>query len=203
MNKEETPMKTLAQSFNPHQAVFRTAGLFLAAGLLWTLIHLLQPLANPVALQSSDSGTITEPAPRNVEEHKRAITSYLAAKYHRHTKTVRQYVDLAFLEAAKHPNVPPELPIAVMLKESSLDPKAKSGYGAEGLMQVVRRMHPEKVHRRESLLDPRVNIRVGAQILQQYIAQKGRVDEALVKYSGNADGYADFVLQQMKVLQAI
>lgn len=137
------------------------------------------------------------------DEARRAlITAHLASKYKRHEDAVRMYVDLAFEEAQKHPDVTPELILAVIQKESSLRPWVKSNYGAEGLMQVVRRWHPEKVQDEESLLEPDVNIRVGAQILQEYIRQKqGDLKAALVKYSGNAKGYANYVLAEATVLQ--
>jgi len=194
-------MKMQVKSYTRNQAIFAVSGLIVAGALLWTLIQVLQTLAHPA--QQVAAGAITEMPVRDVETRKQAITRYLAAKYHRHVGSVRQYVDLAFREAAKHPDVRPETLLAMMQKESSLAYKAKSNYGAEGLMQVVRRWHPEKLGRRESLIDPRVNIRVGATILQQYINEKGQLEEALVKYSGNADGYADFVMRETKVLQAI
>lgn len=177
------------------------SGLVLAAGLLWVLVRVLQlPPAPPEVPNRVIS--VEQPS-KSVEQRKRAITSYLAARYKQHTKVVRSYVDMAWRESAKHPAVAPELILAVIQKESSLRPQVSSTYGAQGLMQVVRRWHPEKVGRKESLLDPRVNIRVGAQILQQYIEEKGHVEEALVKYSGNATGYADFVIREKNVLQQI
>ncbi|KVP96813.1 hypothetical protein WJ96_06180 [Burkholderia ubonensis] len=180
------------------------SGLILAAGLLWSLVWVLQPRPAPIPdpEHSKVSGVIEKPT-KSVEQRKQAITTYLATRYKRHTKVVRSYVDLAWRESAKHPGVEPELILAVIQKESSLISKASNSYGAQGLMQVVRRWHPEKVGRKESLLDPRVNIRVGAQILQQYIEEKGHVEQALVKYSGNATGYSDFVMREQKVLQDI
>ena len=113
------------------------------------------------------------------------------------------YVDTAFRESKKNPDVKPELILAIIQKESSLSHEIKNRYGAEGLMQVVRRYHREKLERKESLLNPKVNIRVGAQIMQEYISHHGALAPALVRYSGNAKGYADFVLREMAVLQDI
>ncbi len=79
----------------------------------------------------------------------------------------------------------------------------RSKYGAEGAMHVVRRFHPEKLSKKESLMTPGVNVRVGAQILQEYITETGAIEPALVKYSGKANGYAEFVMRETKVLQAI
>lgn len=134
---------------------------------------------------------------------KAAITEYLSEKFKKTPEIVRQMVDYAWDAAAKHKNVTPELILAVIQKESSLRIHARSGYGAEGLMQVVPRWHPEKLHPGESLYDLKVNIRVGAAILQEYIDKEGQLAKALVKYSANAGGYPDFVITEMERLQNI
>lgn len=139
------------------------------------------------------------------EEARRAsISEYLASTYAIPSFQARSYVDTAWVEAEKHPDVTPELLIAVMRKESSLQAHAQSGYGAEGLMQVVSRFHREKLARGESLIEPKVNIRVGAEILQEYLTQsKGNMRRALAKYSGNAHNYASQVLSNKRQLEAI
>lgn len=193
-------MQFLVKRCPRNQAIFVIAGLLIAAALLFTFARILQTMAPRTPVQTVSVEQLEAEA---VEKRKRDITRYLAAKYRQAVADVRSYVDLAWDEAAKHPDVTPEMALAIMMKESSLIPTAKSGYGAEGLMQVVRRMHGEKLAETESLMDPRVNVRVGTQILQQYIKSKGQVELALVKYSGNARGYADFVMRETAILQAI
>jgi len=135
---------------------------------------------------------------------KEKIAEHLATKYNRPYEDVRQYVHLAWQEAEKHPDVTPELILAVIQKESSLQPTAASSYGAHGLMQVVPRFHSEKIERNESLKRPEVNIRVGTQILQEYLsASRGNLTRALKKYSGNAKGYEKYVRQKMNELKRI
>lgn len=126
-----------------------------------------------------------------------AQTQYLAAKFRQNESAIRKYVELAWNEASKRNGMPPELLIAMMQKESSLRPKVQSSYGAQGLMQVVRRWHHDKLHPSESLFDPEVNIRVGADVLAQYLEEAGgSLSKALGKYSGNAQGYATKVLKE-------
>lgn len=138
------------------------------------------------------------------EAGKQAQTRYLVTKWGRHPKLVREFVNLAWDEASKRDGLDPELLIAIMQKESSLRPKVKSRYGAEGLMQVVRRWHGEKLNSKESLFDPKVNIRVGADILEEYIElANGNMDKALAKYSGNARGYANTVLKESRKLARV
>jgi soluble lytic murein transglycosylase-like protein len=126
-----------------------------------------------------------------------AQTQYLVAKFRRSELAIRKFVELAWKEASKRNGVPPELLIAVMQKESSLRPSVESHYGAQGLMQVVRRWHPDKLLPSESLFDPEVNIRVGAAVLEEYLDHAdGSLTTALAKYSGNARGYATRVLSE-------
>ena len=196
--------------FVRNQKTCAFAGLTLAAGLLVLFISIVQHwrpiiLLDPAELESPEVGASAEPKrpKESVEQRKRAITLYLSEKYKVKRWLVRSYVDIAWRESAKHPGVEPELLLAVMQRESSLCPVVSNSYGAVGLMQVVRRWHPEKLGARESLKDPRVNIRVGAQILQDYIQEKGHLEPALVKYSGDAPGYAAFVLNARKILKSL
>lgn len=138
------------------------------------------------------------------EVKKQAQTRYLAAKFKKKEAIVRQYVDLAWAEANKRERLDPELLIAIMQKESAFRPKVQSRYGAQGLMQVVRRWHHDKLHPSESLFDPEVNIRVGADVLEEYLAQAGgNMDGALRKYSGNAHGYVNTILKESRTLARV
>ncbi|NYT59963.1 transglycosylase SLT domain-containing protein [Alcaligenaceae bacterium] len=135
------------------------------------------------------------------EAAKQAQANYLATKFRRNPKFVRQYVDLAWAEAEKRDGIEPELLIAIMQKESSFRPKVQSRYGAQGLMQVVRRWHREKLHPSESLFDPEVNVRVGTDILEEYLeSADGSLAKALSKYSGNARGYTNKILKESRKL---
>ncbi|TKR56366.1 hypothetical protein D7I39_06625 [Allopusillimonas ginsengisoli] len=138
------------------------------------------------------------------EASKRAQTQYLAKKFGQHVKIVRQYVDYAWAEASKRDGIEPELLIAIMQKESSLRPRVQSRYGAQGLMQVIRKWHGEKLRPSESLFDPEVNIRVGSDILEEYLEMAGgSLPKALKKYSGNARGYSNTVLKESRKLALV
>jgi len=162
------------------------------------------------------TGDATVPQPRleRLGEHhmqavaeeagKQAQTRYLAKKFKQAPTAIRKYVDLAWAEAEKRDGIEPELLIAIMQKESSLRPKVQSRYGAQGLMQVVRRWHREKLDRSESLFDPEVNIRVGADILEEYLELAGgSLTKALHKYSGNARGYPNKILNESRKLAQV
>lgn len=135
------------------------------------------------------------------EASKQAQTDYLAKKFRLSPKVVRKYVDLAWAEAENREGIEPELLIAIMQKESSLRARVQNRYGAQGLMQVVRRWHREKLSASESLLDPAVNVRVGADILEEYLEWAGgNLAKALKKYSGNARGYTNKILSESRKL---
>ncbi len=138
------------------------------------------------------------------EASKQAQAEYLAKKFRKSLTVMRNYVDLAWNEAQASDGLTPELLIAIMQKESSLRPKIQSRYGAQGLMQVVRRWHRDKLHPSESLFDPQVNVRVGTDVLQEYLdAANGNLNKALRKYSGNTPGYAGKVLKASRELAHI
>lgn len=142
--------------------------------------------------------------PSEDEAKIQAQAEYLATKFPVSLSAIRGYVELAWKEAARREGLPAELLIAMMQKESSLRAKVQSRYGAQGLMQVVRRWHRDKLHHSESLFDPEVNIRVAADVLEEYLEDAGgSLRKALVKYSGNARGYAATVLKESNRLARI
>lgn len=138
------------------------------------------------------------------EIKKQAQTRYLAARLKKRETSVRKFVDLAWAEAGKREKLDPELLIAIIQKESAFRPTVQSSYGAQGLMQVVRRWHHDKLRPSESLFDPEVNIRVGADVLEEYLASAdGNLDHALRKYSGNAPGYVKTIKKESRALGRI
>ena len=93
----------------------------------------------------------------------------------------------------QHPPPPdevdPMLVLAIMSVESSFNPKAQSHAGAQGLMQVLTRVHAEKFVPFGGIpaaFDPVANIRVGSAILKEYINREGSVEGALKSYVGAA-----------------
>jgi hypothetical protein len=79
--------------------------------------------------------------------------------------------------------------LAVISVESNFDPRAQSNRGAQGLMQVLTRVHADKFSPFGGVaaaFDPMANIRVGAQILNGYLKRDGSVEGALKAYVGAA-----------------
>jgi hypothetical protein len=97
----------------------------------------------------------------------------------------------------------PPLLLAVIGVESGFNPFAESGVGAQGLMQVMSKVHSAKFNEyggRHAALDPVANIKIGAYILKDCIRRGGSVRDGLRLYVGSTTeddgGYGMRVLQE-------
>jgi soluble lytic murein transglycosylase-like protein len=98
-----------------------------------------------------------------------------------------------------------------MAIESRFNPFAQSPVGAQGLMQVMTRVHDQKYERFGGILaafDPVTNLKVGVQVLKECIARAGSVEAGLRYYvgSGNQEGdngYASRVLVEQGYLKHV
>ena len=98
----------------------------------------------------------------------------------------------------------PTLILAIVAIESRFNPFAQSAVGAQGLMQVMTRVHTDKyeaVGGQLAAFDPVTNLRVGVQVLQECIRRAGSLEGGLRYYVGAANleddgGYAAKVLAE-------
>ncbi len=178
-------------------------------------IQVVTPLAvaawlGEQAAEVVDNQAVTEtPAVDAVADPQQSnVTSYLARRYRVADEAVRRIVAQAFL-VGEEKQVDPLLILAVTAIESSLNPLAQSPVGAQGLMQVMTRVHTEKFepHGGEAAaLDPMANIEVGASILSDLISRGGSIERGLQLYVGAGNlpddgGYAARVLAERSRLQ--
>ena len=120
------------------------------------------------------------------DQERRAVASHLANKYRISLAESYEYVKHA-VEVANEVNLDPVLLLAVMATESSFNPNAQSHAGAQGLMQVLTRVHTEKFEPYGGVVAafvPEANIRVGALILKACIAKAGSLEAGLRSYLG-------------------
>jgi len=150
-----------------------------------------------------------EIAPVNSLEQQRVI-AWLAKRYRIAQPASKMLVEAAY-SAGHEVRLDPLLVLSVMAIESRFNPFAESSVGAQGLMQVMAKVHYSKFSDHggtKSVLNPVANIQVGAHILKDLIRRSGSVDGGLKLYvgAGNLEtdgGYAAKVLAEFGRLQAV
>jgi hypothetical protein len=140
---------------------------------------------------------------------RQAVASYISNKYKIAHSASLDFVDKAMV-VSREVGLDPTLILAVTAVESSFNPLAESKKGAQGLMQVMTRVHVEKFELfggHEAALDPDANMRVGSLILREYIAKGGSLHAGLRLYVGassifiNDGGYGEKVLAERNRLR--
>ena len=114
------------------------------------------------------------------------LGSYLARKYQISRSVADALLRTAFTLGAEL-GLDPQLILAVVAIESRYNPFAESPVGAQGLMQVMTRVHRDKLQAEGgvvSVFDPGVNRRGGGRILADCIRRRGSVAGGLACYVG-------------------
>lgn len=149
--------------------------------------HLRHTLVSPLGAPALETRALPrKPAPTAAEQ--RDVARFIAERYQVAIDQTQQFVDYAY-RIAREVRLDPLLILAVMSVESSFNPRAQSPAGAQGLMQVLTRVHLDKFEPfggAAAAFDPLANIRVGAQILKEYMRRDGTVEGALKSYVGAA-----------------
>ncbi|KPF47852.1 lytic transglycosylase [beta proteobacterium AAP51] len=145
--------------------------------------NLLAAVAEPEAVSRATAASLTE-----LNRQQAALATWIARRY----KVAPEPVGALVLEAwalGQRAGLDPTLILAIMAVESGFNPFAQSPVGAQGLMQVMTRVHDDKyesfggVH---AAFDPITNLRVGVQVLQECIRRAGGLQEGLRFYVGAA-----------------
>lgn len=134
-----------------------------------------------------------------------ALRSYIARKYKIAT-TVAGVIIKTVFQVGRKKGLDPQLLLAVIAIESRYNPYAESHVGAQGLMQVMTRVHIKKFdpygEGAAAALNPIANIRVGAQILHDCIKRRGSIKAGLSCYVGatgpSDGGYGAKVLAEQR-----
>ena len=166
--------------------------------------------AAPVASVDNKITVITRPTVQNTDIQQQRVTQWLSKRYRVANDATNMLVSAAY-STARDINFDPLLILAVMAIESRFNPFAESPVGAQGLMQVMSKVHNDKFEEiggSHSALNPVVNIKVGAMILKEYVKSGGSVEAGLKRYVGAADmdsdyGYGAKVLGEYDRLKAV
>jgi len=167
------------------------------------------PLAEPES-ESDAVSRATAADPSDLTRQQAAVAHWLARRYRVAPEPVSRLVQEAW-SVGPRVGVDPTLILAIMAIESSFNPFAQSAVGAQGLMQVMTRVHDRKYERFGGILaafDPVTNLKVGVQVLKECITRAGSVEAGLRFYvgSGNQDGdngYASKVLIEQGYLKHV
>lgn len=155
-----------------------------------------------------DRATATDP--RDLPKQQAYLAYWLSRKYRVAPEPLSALVSEAY-DLGPRNQIEPTLILAVMAVESAFNPFAQSPVGAQGLMQVMTKVHEEKyVGFGGSLaaFDPVANLRVGVNVLKDCITRAGSTEGGLRLYVGAANikedtGYAAKVMSEYGRLQQV
>lgn len=143
-------------------------------------------------------------------KQQKLVTNWLARRYRVANDAVNMLVSASYL-SAKETKLDPLLILSVIAIESRFNPFSESPVGAQGLMQVMSKVHVDKFSEHggtKAALNPVANIQVGSLILKDYVKRSGSVEGGLKRYVGAADmdtdgGYGALVLAEYKRLKDV
>lgn len=137
------------------------------------------------------------------------VAQWLSRKYRVAPEPLSVLVAEAFA-VGERVRLDPTLILAVMAIESRFNPYAQSPMGAQGLMQVLTRVHTDKYAHfggQLAAFDPVANLRVGVKVLKDCIAQGGSVEAGLRCYVGavstNGADYINKVMAEHLRIQSV
>lgn len=174
------------------------------------LASLMEAQPGPAAEADPAPMTAQEKAILSNNKEQKFVTSWLSKRYRVAGDAAHMFVSTAYT-TAHDIKLDPLLILAVMAIESGLNPFAESPVGAQGLMQVMSKIHHEKFQKMggvQAALNPVANIRVGALILKDYVNRGGSVEAGLKTYVGAAAfdsdaGYGSRVMAEYRKLKQV
>ncbi|HWI83147.1 lytic transglycosylase domain-containing protein [Ramlibacter sp.] len=174
----------------------------------WLQARQMMAVGMQVELDAIDRATAANP--QDLPKQQAAIAYWLSKKYRVAPEPVSALVAEAY-EIGERVKLDPTLILAVMAVESGFNPFAQSPVGAQGLMQVMTKVHTDKYENfggKLAAFDPVSNLRVGVKVLQECIQRAGSLSAGLRFYVGAANldedgGYADKVMAEHERLKQV
>ena len=168
------------------------------------------PVVEPEWVEPQAVERATAVDPKELTRQQAAVALWLARRYRVAPEPISRLVQEAW-HVGPRSGIEPTLILAVMAVESSFNPFAQSSVGAQGLMQVMTKIHDAKYEAFggvRAAFDPVTNVRVGVQVLKECIARAGSLEAGLRFYVGAGNGlddggYAAKVLAEQGHLQLV
>jgi Transglycosylase SLT domain len=162
----------------------------------------------PVEADAVDRATATHL--KDLPKQQAAVAFWLSKKYKVAPEPLGALVAEAY-EIGHKTKLDPTLILAIMAVESSFNPFAQSPVGAQGLMQVMTKIHADKYEGfggNLAAFDPVTNLRVGVKVLQECIQRAGSIEGGLRQYVGATSdategGYTAKVLAEQTRLRQV
>jgi hypothetical protein len=145
--------------------------------------NLLAAVAEPEAVNRATAADLKE-----LTRQQATLATWIARRYKVAPEPIGALVQEAW-SIGQRAGLDPTLILAIMAVESSFNPFAQSSVGAQGLMQVLTRVHDDKYESfggKHAAFDPISNLRVGVQVLKECIRRAGGLQEGLKFYVGAA-----------------
>ena len=147
--------------------------------------------------------------PAALTKEQAAVAYWLSKKYNVGHDPMRALVSEVYT-TGKRNKIDPTLILAVMAIESRFNPYAQSSAGAQGLMQVMTKVHIAQYDDfggKLAAFHPVTNMNVGVKVLKDCITRAGSVEGGLKHYVGAANmthdgGYGAKVMAEYRRIQA-
>ena len=174
----------------------------------WLQERQVAAIGMPVEPDASERATAGNP--KDLPKEQAAVAFWLSKKYKVAPEPLSVLVAEAY-DIGTRTKLDPTLILAIMAIESNFNPFAQSAVGAQGLMQVMTRVHTEKYQNfggHFAAFDPVSNLRVGVKVLQECIARAGSIEGGLRYYVGAASqpddgGYTAKVMAEHSRLRQV
>jgi Transglycosylase SLT domain len=179
--------------------------------------HLARSGGEDLAAQAETDAPSTGPVntsstadPADLTRAQANVARWIVRRYHVAPEPVARLVQESWT-VGQRTGIEPTLILSVMAIESSFNPFAQSPVGAQGLMQVMTKVHSDKYESYGGHLaafDPVSNLRVGVLVLKECIAKAGGLSGGLRFYVGagasdDDGGYAAKVIAEQELLKRV
>jgi hypothetical protein len=165
---------------------------------------------DPTAAGSGPVNTSSTADPADLTRAQANVARWIVRRYHVAPEPIARLVQESWT-VGQRTHLEPTLILAVMAVESSFNPFAQSPVGAQGLMQVMTKIHNDKYEAYGGHLaafDPVSNLRVGVLVLKECIGKAGDLEGGLRFYVGagasdDDGGYASKVMAEHELLKRV